>query len=248
MLTASMATIRVGESRATEATSAVARPADADAAANVFASVKCVAFDVDSTVSTEEGIDVLAAALGKGDEVAAWTNKAMGGDVTFQEAIKARLDILKPTKGAIDNLVKTSPIPITPEMPELIAALQARGTAVVFVSGGLLPLVRPVADALNVDDVFAIDLYFDDLGGFLDFDRRAPTARTNGKADVLHALRSIHGSVAMVGDGVTDLEAACEADVMVGFGANVVREPVKSGCDWWVTSARELIDALSKSE
>ena len=35
----------------------------------------CVCFDVDSTVITEEGIDVLAEYLGKGEEVAAWTAK-----------------------------------------------------------------------------------------------------------------------------------------------------------------------------
>ncbi len=34
-----------------------------------------VCFDVDSTVITEEGIDVLAEFLGKGEEVAAWTRK-----------------------------------------------------------------------------------------------------------------------------------------------------------------------------
>ena len=39
----------------------------------------CIAFDVDSTVSAEEGIDVLADFLGKGDKVREYTRQAMNG-------------------------------------------------------------------------------------------------------------------------------------------------------------------------
>jgi phosphoserine phosphatase len=39
----------------------------------------CFCFDVDSTVSAEEGIDVLAESLGKGDAVRAYTAQAMNG-------------------------------------------------------------------------------------------------------------------------------------------------------------------------
>merc|ERR1712054_578758 len=42
-----------------------------------------VCFDVDSTVCTDEGIDELAAFMGKGEEVAEWTMKAMNGNVSF---------------------------------------------------------------------------------------------------------------------------------------------------------------------
>ncbi len=38
-----------------------------------------VCFDVDSTVSAEEGIDVLAESLGKGEAVRAYTAQAMNG-------------------------------------------------------------------------------------------------------------------------------------------------------------------------
>ena len=48
-----------------------------------------VCFDVDSTVVTEEGIDILAEHCGAGAEVAAWTAKAMGGSVPFHDALEA---------------------------------------------------------------------------------------------------------------------------------------------------------------
>jgi phosphoserine phosphatase len=55
----------------------------------------CVCFDFDSTLITEEGIDVLAAHCGAGDAVAEWTRKAMGGGVPFEVALAARLELIK---------------------------------------------------------------------------------------------------------------------------------------------------------
>lgn len=49
----------------------------------LWRNAEAVCFDVDSTVVTEEGIDVLADHCGAGEAVAAWTLKAMGGSVPF---------------------------------------------------------------------------------------------------------------------------------------------------------------------
>lgn len=49
----------------------------------LWTKAQAVCFDVDSTVVTEEGIDVLADHCGAGEEVAAWTARAMGGNVPF---------------------------------------------------------------------------------------------------------------------------------------------------------------------
>ena len=45
------------------------------AALDIFKKTDAVCFDVDSTVCTEEGIDVLAAHCGAGEAVAEWTKK-----------------------------------------------------------------------------------------------------------------------------------------------------------------------------
>merc|ERR1719231_2183852 len=60
-----------------------------------------VCFDVDSTVITEEGIDVLAEHCGAGAKVAEWTARAMGGDVKFEDALKARLELIKPSRADV---------------------------------------------------------------------------------------------------------------------------------------------------
>ena len=51
-------------------------------------------------------------------------------------------------------------------------------------------------------------------------------------------------TVAMVGDGATDLEARPPADLFVGYGGVVVREKVKAGADIFVTDFGDLIAAL----
>jgi phosphoserine phosphatase len=62
-------------------------------------------------------------------------------------------------------------------------------------------------------------------GEYAGFDEREPTSETGGKARAIEGIRQQHGysSVVMVGDGVTDLEAKGPADMVIGFGGNVVR-------------------------
>ncbi|MGI9621577.1 MAG: hypothetical protein ACR2PK_01975, partial [Acidimicrobiales bacterium] len=63
-----------------------------------------VIFDCDSTLSTVEGIDVLAEDLGFDDEVAALTQAAMEGEVELNSVYAQRLRMLKPSKQAIAAL------------------------------------------------------------------------------------------------------------------------------------------------
>lgn len=68
-----------------------------------------VCFDVDSTVIREEGIDELAKFCGKGQEVARLTKEAMKGSMTFQEALRLRLNIIKPSQKQIRDFLKAHP-------------------------------------------------------------------------------------------------------------------------------------------
>ena len=87
---------------------------DVETAKEFLKTAQAVCFDVDSTVIMEEGIDVLAEYKGAGDAVAALTAKAMGGAVLFQDALKDRLDIIKPSKQDIDDCMLKYPLKFTP--------------------------------------------------------------------------------------------------------------------------------------
>lgn len=113
-------------------------------------SAQLVCFDVDSTVITEEGIDRLADFKGVGKEVADMTkrykadtisfilpfNRAMGGHMLFQDALKSRLDIIKPSSADINDFSTKHPFQLTDGIAETIEALHLKGVVVYLVSGG----------------------------------------------------------------------------------------------------------------
>ncbi|GLJ09323.1 hypothetical protein SUGI_0106630 [Cryptomeria japonica] len=72
-------------------------------------SADAVCFDVDNTICIDEGIDELAEFCGAGEAVAAWTTRAMGGYVPFEEALATRLSLFKPSKSDVTNFLHRNP-------------------------------------------------------------------------------------------------------------------------------------------
>ena len=211
-----------------------------------------VCFDVDSTVVSEEGIDVLANHCGAGAEVAAWTAKAMGGSVPFHEALEARLNLMKPSYSEIESCHAKHPLQLTPGVADLISLLHKCKTDVYLVSGGFRQMIYPLADILNIprERVFANNILHDSEGKYAGFDRDEPTSRAGGKAVVVGKLKEEFGynPLFVIGDGATDMEARPPADIFVGFGGIVVREKVRAGADWFVTDMQELISHLPNNK
>ena len=210
---------------------------------------QAVCFDVDSTVSPDEGIDVLAAFAGQGEAVAALTKRAMGGAVPFQDALRERLALIRPSRDLIERCLRAHPPQLTPGIASLIAALHARGTAVYLVSGGFEPMILPLAQRLGIvpERVHANAIHFAADGAYAGFAAERPTARSGGKGVVVGQLKRsfAYDPLIMIGDGATDLEARPPADGFIGYGGVVVRERVKAEADWFVTDFTELIAALA---
>lgn len=138
-----------------------------EAAAQIIQSTQVVCFDVDSTVITEEGIDELARFCGKGEEVARLTKEAMQGSMTFQDALKRRLDIINPSQQQIREFIKTKPATLSLGVKEFIEYLRNKGIEIYLVSGGFDCLIEPVAVELGIPlrNVFANKLLFSFQGG-----------------------------------------------------------------------------------
>ncbi|XP_047533182.1 phosphoserine phosphatase isoform X1 [Vanessa atalanta] len=215
----------------------------------LFRTTDCICFDVDSTVIQDEGIDELARFCGKGEEVKRLTAEAMGGNMTFQEALKKRLDIIRPNVNQIKEFLETFPIHLTPGITELVKMLHERGVDVYLVSGGFRSLIEPVAVKLGIpiSNVYANRLKFFFNGEYAGFDENEPTSRSGGKGMVIRRLKEQHGyqRLIMIGDGATDAEASPPADAFIGFGGNVVREEVKKRSAWYITNFQELISYLA---
>lgn len=135
-----------------------------EAVRTVWRTAAAVCFDVDSTIVSEEGIDVLAAHCGAGEAVAEWTARAMGGGIPFEVALEERLKLIQPSRAAVEACINAHPLPLTPGVAELVNALRKSGKRVFLVSGGFRQMIVPVAKALEIpmEDVFANDLLFDE--------------------------------------------------------------------------------------
>jgi phosphoserine phosphatase len=226
-------------------------------------SLDCVCFDVDSTVSAEEGIDVLAASLGaeKGAAVKAFTNAAMGGAVPFEVSLRERLNIMRPSKDDVAACVVQQPASFSPGFEEFLtfwrgwyARRHAGAELPVFlVSGGFRPLIEPLRVRLGLPEshVFANEFRFDAEGQYESFDETAPTSRSGGKARALQSILatppSVH-SVCMVGDGATDLEACPPAELMIGYGGIAQRAAVKERAHVFIEHWAELRTLLEQAD
>jgi phosphoserine phosphatase len=196
-----------------------------------------VFFDVDSTLVTIEGIDVLA---GGNSEIAALTDAAMNGEIALDAVYAKRLDIIQPTREQVEALGARYVSSLTPGAKETIDTLRDNGAIVHLVTAGIAQAIAPLAAHLGIAprNVHAVALKFDDDGRYADFDRRSFLARPGGKEIVVRDIRArTHGKAAFVGDGASDLEAKPAVDLFIGFGGVQSRSRVKENADVFIDDA-----------
>ncbi|HEV7766981.1 MAG TPA: HAD-IB family phosphatase [Thermoanaerobaculia bacterium] len=199
------------------------------------AKYRFIFFDVDSTLVTIEGIDVLA---NGNPEIVALTDAAMNGEVPLDEVYARRLEIIRPTRADVDALGRRYLDSLVPGAAETIATLQAAGADVHLVTAGIAQAIAPLAEKLNIAAraVHSVALQFDDDGNYHDFDRRSLLTRNGGKELVVHAvLARAKGRSAFIGDGVSDLETKPVVSLFVGFGGVHSRPRVMENAEVYVS-------------
>ncbi|CAH8623886.1 unnamed protein product [Dicrocoelium dendriticum] len=173
----------------------------------------------------------------------------MSGELDFTEALDIRLRLLNPTITDIDRFLSLRKPPLTSGFRLLVNRLKASGIHVCLVSGGLLPIVSQVAEALEIpiENVYANKLIFNENGCYQGFDRSVPVARSNGKAEVVsHIMDRFHTNVLMIGDGMTDAAACPPASFFIGFGGNVDRPAVREATAYFYTDAEQIMNLLER--
>jgi len=194
-----------------------------------------VFFDVDSTLVTIEGIDVLADG---NPEVVRLTEAAMNGDIPIDEVYGRRLEIIRPTRDAVDALGRQYVRSLVTGARETIGALRDAGAHLHLVTAGIAQAIAPLATELGIApaNVHAVALQFDGAGHYAGFDRRSLLTRNGGKELVVRAILSrAKGSSAFIGDGVSDLETRPVVDLFLGFGGVHIRDRVQQNADVYVT-------------
>jgi phosphoserine phosphatase len=194
-------------------------------------------FDCDSTLTTVEGIDVLAASAGKQWRVEVLTLAAMDGDLKLEEVYARRLRAVKPTRDQVRDIRRAYKRSVVEDAVALIGALQDLGHKVYIISGGLAEPVEEFGVFLGVPraQIRAVGVTYNELSGhwwvggdarYLDYEAGALTV-SDGKAQIVRELLGEQsGRSLLIGDGSSDLLAGHAVDLFVGYGGVIQRRRV----------------------
>ena len=201
---------------------------------------RLVFFDVDSTLVTIEGIDLLGQ---NNPEIARLTEAAMNGEIALEEVYGRRLQMIQPSEQQVADLAQRYIDAMVEGAEETVARLREAGAIVHIVTAGIEQAVMPLAKRLEIERVHAVRLRFE-KGAYAGFEPSFLT-RSGGKELVIRDVRArSHGKAAMIGDGASDLEAKPALDLFIGFGGVHVRPRVRDNADVFVTKLPDVIPHL----
>ncbi|HFR4576558.1 TPA: phosphoserine phosphatase SerB [Streptococcus suis] len=179
--------------------------------------------DVDSTLIMEEGIDLLGEEAGLGQRVADITERAMRGELDFEEALRERVGLLAGLpETVLDRILER--IHFTPGAEELVAELHKRGYKVAVVSGGFHQTVNVLAERLNLDYVKANTLEI--VNGVLTGCVTGDIVTKDVKETMIRTWAAENGldmqDTIAVGDGANDLPMIQAAGIGIAFCAKPI--------------------------
>jgi phosphoserine phosphatase len=179
--------------------------------------------DMDSTIIGQECLDEVASAAGIGPKIAAITERAMRGELVFEDALRERIGLLRGFPEARLKEVLDGRITLTPGARELANTMRVNGSRTVLVSGGFTFFTSAVAALAGFDIDFANRFVFDNgkLAGVAE-----PILGREAKLEAME--REARGAgvalkeVIAVGDGANDLAMLKAAGLGVAFRAKPV--------------------------
>lgn len=179
-----------------------------------------IVFDMDSTAIQIECIDEIAKLAGVGDEVAQVTERAMQGELDFEQSLRQRVGKLRGADAAILASVRDH-LPLMPELPELIHTLQQLGWKTAIASGGFTYFSDHLQQQLGFD--YAQSNQLEIVDGKLTGQVIGQVVGAQTKADILLELTETfaleqHNTVA-VGDGANDLLMMKTAGLGIAYHA-----------------------------
>ncbi len=177
--------------------------------------------DMDSTMIPVECIDELADFAGVKERVADITERAMQGELNFEEAINERVSLLKDLPETALQQCYEERISLNPGARTLVQTMNAIGAVTALVSGGFLFFTSRVAEDCGFQINRANTLLIDD--GKLTGKVGMPILGQQAKLETLNELCAKGGfepkDVIAVGDGANDAKMIMAAGIGVAFRA-----------------------------
>jgi len=181
---------------------------------------RLVCFDMDSTLIEAEVIDELAKAAGVGEKVSDITERAMAGELDFNESFAERLALLEGLDESVLADIAAN-LPITEGAERLISTLRHLGYKTAILSGGFNYFGQYLKSKLGIDYVYANELEIVDgkvtgrvSGTVVNGERKAELLRELALKENINLEQVI-----AVGDGANDLPMLSIAGLGIAFRA-----------------------------
>lgn len=209
-------------------------------------------FDFDSTFIQVEALDELAAiVLANAPEketlqqkISAITREGMEGTIAFEESLRARLSLFRPTKHDIDRLIRILQRKVSLSIKRNKSFFRQFRDTIYIVSGGfkeyILPVVLPYG--IREDHVLANSFRFNREGAVIGYDESNVLLQPDGKVQAIKQLK-LSGDVYVFGDGFTDLriKQAGAATAFFAYGENISRDSISKKADQALPNLDEFL-------
>jgi D-3-phosphoglycerate dehydrogenase len=209
-------------------------------------------FDFDSTLTSVEGLDLLAEISLKDnpdkDEVVKQiqeiTDLGIDGDISFTDSLSRRIKLLKANKAQLSELIAILKTKLSTSVKANKAFFNSHHDKIYVISCGFKEFIDPVVADLGIsaDRVFANTFKFDSEGTIVGFDESNPLSQHNGKVRCLKDS-GIEGEIQIIGDGYSDFVMRKEgvAQTFFAYTENVSRKKATDNADYVVASIDEFL-------
>jgi phosphoserine phosphatase len=183
-------------------------------------SKRLVVMDMDSTLIRIEVIDELARAAGVVDRVSKITERAMQGEMDYDQSLRERVELLAGLDvKVLDRL--SAELPLTEGAEKLIRVLKHLGYSIAIISGGFSRAADALKRRLGIDYAYSNNLEVVD--GRLTGRVIGPIVNAQRKAELLETIAQAEGvlldQVIAVGDGANDALMLERAGLGIAFHA-----------------------------
>ena len=208
---------------------------------------RLLVMDMDSTLITMETIDELADMVGIKAEVAKITERAMRGEIEYDQSLRERLALLKGLDESALQRVYDERLKFSPGAEHMLETVRRAGIRTLLVSGGFTFMTDRLKSRVQLDythsnvlEISGGKLTGNVIGGIVNAE-----AKRRALLKVAEELGIKREQIAGIGDGANDLKFMAECGVSFAYRAKpVVREQTTyainhSGLDalLWLLSA-----------
>lgn len=192
---------------------------------------KLLIADMESTIIVNECLDELADYVGLKPRIAAITERAMNGELNFEEALSERVGLLKGlSEGALQDVYDRK-VRLMPGAEALISTMKKNGAHCMLVSGGFDFYTSRIRDRLGFDEARSNRLEIENgkLTGRVIPPILGKEAKLQALQEACTKLGILPEETLAIGDGANDLPMLLAAGLGVAYHAKpTVRAQAKA--------------------